>query len=458
MKNYRPVRRTPFRVRLRVWFFVWWLSRYRTVFWAGLPAFVLACVTLSGLATAQLFSQEQQDTYRIAATHARASKDYAAARLYYQRLAMDDPQNLEFQYGLADSLTNLGQTEAAAVIIERLTPLEGKGYAPAHLAMAADLLGRAKLSPDESRTLELHLLRVTELEPNNTQARAWLGEHYLRTDRLALAEKQILLAVNSQPHLNLPLARLYLNTQRVQDANRAASRAADYYRVKAEASWKDHASRIRWADAVMIQGDCAPALSILEHGWQVSQNPAYHDPIARASVVALDVLNRGRDPRLLERIAVLESALHHGWANPGLLEHLRLLCFPKQAETSELTKAINTLLTTRSNWGTVHFLKALSHLQQNDERATRESFAKAFQLHTELAKAANNLAFNLSEGDKTNKPDLPNALAIMNYVLHSSPQDAQHRKTRGQILLKSEALARGTERSESSAAGFERQR
>ncbi len=436
MKRPLGAKNTPYWVRMRVWLFVWWLSRYRSPLLFGLPSFFLGLVVFVAIGVFALSAQERQDAYRQAATVALAGKDYAAARCYFQRLTIDDPQNLEFQYGLAVSLNKLGQTEAGAILMDRLAPLTGKGHAPAHLALASELLAKPKLEADDKRALEQHLLRVRTMEPNNVQARVMLGEHYMRTDRPQLAEKQFLAVVQTQEQLCLPLARLYQRAQNPSEAQRWAERAAAYYHKKAESNHDDSNAHIRWAEAVLMKGDCAPALSILQEAWDVTNDPAYHDPIAQTSQVALDILSRSKEPRFLDKIAVLKTGLEHGWANPALIEQLRQLSFPKKEEETKLSEAVEQLIRVRPEWGLLHFLKASECLRNRKADEARTLIAKAFKLQADLDKAINNLAHQLSEGNKTDKPDLPRALELMNYVVLISPQDAQHRKTRGQIYLK----------------------
>jgi cytochrome c-type biogenesis protein CcmH/NrfG len=120
--------------------------------------------------------------YRQDAGSAMASGDFRTARVCYERLLQHSPADAPLLFGLARSLQGLDQNAEAMQLLGRLAPIDGPGYAPAHVLLAEQILS-ASTDDKSVRLAEDHLRRALQLDPANSDARSLLARIYANTGR-----------------------------------------------------------------------------------------------------------------------------------------------------------------------------------------------------------------------------------------------------------------------------------
>jgi Flp pilus assembly protein TadD len=150
---------------------------------AAIPslATILAVLLLGAAGLAQRPSQLEARYHRDADA-AIASGDFRTARVCYERLLQRSPTDPALLFGLAQSLEGLDQKAQAAQILNRLAPVEGGGYPPAHVFLAQQVLDAS--TDDKSLKLaEAHLRHALQIDPANADARDLLMRIYENTGR-----------------------------------------------------------------------------------------------------------------------------------------------------------------------------------------------------------------------------------------------------------------------------------
>ena len=162
-------------------------------------------------------------------------KNYASACICLERLAQLQPGRPEVTYGLAMALEAMGESSRVASILRSLAPSDRRGFPPAHLWQAKLELRGRQSSPQELAGAEKHLLFVTQVEPENHEANALLGELYHKTGRWGQAELYLRKAARYRPELLVLLAKIAGSRGRRLELRGHAEAARTIFRKRAEA-------------------------------------------------------------------------------------------------------------------------------------------------------------------------------------------------------------------------------
>lgn len=228
---------------LAVWAELWSTSRNWRHLILGMPFALVGLLVL--LLTAWAATKRPRNlvvAYQLEAQLALARKDYASARTCLERLLLlgDSPQDLHL--ALVLTAEELGQSDYAQALWDRLTPVERLGLAPAYLTQARRLLAEDELAIPHAETAERLLLRVVAavqaaaspaVAQRNLEldARTLLGELCLRAGRIAEAEDHFTRAVALEASAERTGGRLVPN----RSANRAVQALFELGRLHAEA-------------------------------------------------------------------------------------------------------------------------------------------------------------------------------------------------------------------------------
>src|SRR5262249_49569570 len=156
----------------------------------------------------------------------------------------------------------LGQAARAQTIMNGLAPDGVRGYGPAHLWQAVQLLRPRNPSPSTVRRAESHLLNALDGELEDpAMAHGLLGELHFAAGDLERAEPHLAKAAKTKPHVRLRLAQLYALKGDKERARGEAKLAIAAYRSWAKADLQAHVARIRWADAVAFLEDFPEAVA-----------------------------------------------------------------------------------------------------------------------------------------------------------------------------------------------------
>jgi Flp pilus assembly protein TadD len=133
------------------------------------------------------------------------------------------------------------------------------------------------------------------------------------------------------------------------------------------------------------------------------------------------------------RMDIVEKGLQFAPQNENLLLQLvRLSRFPA-AGAQKAREAMARILAEGKSAGVIHFALGVDAWERGKPELAREHYALAYEAAPQMPDVANNMAMILAIGPK---PDLPQALAIIQSVLKRLPDNPNYRETRGQILVR----------------------
>jgi tetratricopeptide (TPR) repeat protein len=369
-----------------------------------------------------------------AARHFHA-KRYAAARVGFERLVLDDGDRgtREVRYNLAVCLDALGERAAATALIDQLAPDGATGFGPAHVWKARRLWAGSGQTAAEVRAGEGHLLRALQDTQSATEPKALLGQFYLAGGRAELAVVYLRGAAVVMPEMLLPLARAELTLGRTAVARDHAREARQAFKRRSEADLDDHDSRLRWVEADLILEDFPEAADALAREAVLNGDARYGKALAAVYLAWSDAQVRDDPSKLATRLALLERGLTVDPANMPLLGRFSEVIRAGGAEGERAREGLRALVARGVSTGPVRYALGLDAWEHGRAAEARLHWEEACRLWPDSPAFVNNLAWILATGPN---PDLPRALALMDSLVARLPGDPRLRETRGQILVK----------------------
>ena len=269
---------------------------------ASLPAILAAGTVLVILLLGRQTPKIQWTwVYHQAAAEVIKQGDFAAAEVYFRRMAAIDESAPAAFYGLALIAAHQGNVDRARVLMRRIAPEDEAGYAPAHFWLAKDMLKPATpLTPPAAAIMEHHLKQAAH--GGNTEANLLLGQFYaLRADAKRAAGQVDAVredakraipcfeqAVHTLPELRLTLAVLYAADNNTTASREEAAKARDFFRQKVETVPETPLEyRVQWARSEMVLANFPEAVA--------------HSP-GGAGVLGAETVSRGLGGRLFHLV------------------------------------------------------------------------------------------------------------------------------------------------------------
>jgi tetratricopeptide (TPR) repeat protein len=424
----------------------WVKTRRRSRFLWGLPA-ALACGVwiVFALFLAGWGSAHTEARYRELADRALATKDYETARVAFWRLMQLErtqakgpekgEQRREYMFRLALSMLGLGRGKEAQALLMSLAPLDGQGYAPAHLYIARAVLSQTNVPPAAMRVAEAHLLSTLVVEPGSVDAKEMLGHIYLRWGLWESAKKHLLDVVKERSDASLPLAYV-LKAQGDENQARAyAERAAQYFAGKVGESGADvPRMRMAWAEALVMLKEYETALAVLETGVKESSAQVYGPAIAGVCAAWVQSLTPDSARTAEARLKLVQQGLQFDPRNEVLLKELVSLTRQSGKAADTARAAITRLLSEGGkDTASLHFFLGLDAWEHGDKEKARQHMDLAYETDRLVPTVANNMAMVLIS---TDTPDYERALSLVEPIIAKFPDNPNFRDTRGLIYLK----------------------
>lgn len=374
--------------------------------------------------------------YRELGNKAWAARDHETARVAFWRLAtLKSEKRSEYLYFLALNLLALNRDQEAQGLLATLAPLDRPGYGEAHLFIAQRLLSLTNPPPDARRLAERHLLRAVEGNPKLTDAHNILGQIYTGEGNYQSAKKHLLEVVPVRGEANLLLAMVLRALADTSGANAYAERAAKFFSDRVnQATGDDSASRLGWANALLLLKNYEAAMKVVTDGYRLSGNPAYRPAIGSLYGVWAQNLSKEQPGDLVKRLELVQSGLDY---TPNSEVLLRELVGLMSAEGPQGEAAREALARRLAEGGTtaamLHFFMGMECWNRGKKQEAEQHYALAFEASSNVPTVANNMAMILTVGEN---PDPERALSIIQPVADRYPNNASFRSTRANALLK----------------------
>jgi tetratricopeptide (TPR) repeat protein len=402
----------------------------------GLPS-LLALVLLGGYG---IFlygwkpAHAEARAYNVA-RNAFQGLDFERARIAYQSLLqLGGKERQEYAYRLMLAQMRLGMDRDAALMALALAPPNRLGYAPAHLFMARSLLTATNITTALIERAASHLERVLISDPSNLEAHDLLSQIYMSSGRMDAAKRHLLELVSSSGDAMLRLAVVMAAEGDANGTRYWAERAAKFFRSKVEQNkTDDFASRLSWANALMLQEDFTTAWDLLAKADKEFGNPAYKNALGRIAAEWAQNLARRAPKDLAGRFKILQRGLDVSPRNQTLVQQVVGLTTLTGPEAEQARTMVKQMLVEGRDTGLVHFCLGAMALESGQPEKAFEHFRLAYEIAPDMPDIANNMALTLIMQPQ---PDLDRALGISTSIIERQPKNPAYRETRGQILVR----------------------
>jgi tetratricopeptide (TPR) repeat protein len=371
------------------------------------------------------------EKYRTGTKEAFSSADYSLAINCLERLVDLDPANREVEYNLAVALARSGDERRALAIMQELAPVGRAGFARAHLWLAENISSQSPLTGEHLVAMSTHLRHAHTLLPDEPQIAKRLADCLWFMGFQAQALEQLVSCVKLSPEYYYDLFYAYKAMGRSEDANEAAKLAERHLQQAVANRPNDRLSRKNWAEIRLWLNDFVGAEAILRQGQALDAEGPW-DQLLASALVSQFVKRKNAGAAADELLEYLAKGLSLNPDSEDLLNELVNFSLVEEGH-----EAVDELLYDALSEGTQpalsHFVLGARAWQRGNTERAMFHMSRAYSLDHRLTNAANNIAyFQLSQANG----DLELALRLVNTILEESPDVADYRETRGQILTK----------------------
>ena len=304
----------------------WLFSRESFRLLTGLP-FVIAAVAGVGFLWWLRHTPENIILTQIEESVSRAIKAEDDARVEngLQALVQLRPSEPEYRFRLGKFLISNERPEGLSHILA-LAPEKNDGYAPARMWLVKQALSEKPVLKLNDQQIEGQLLRIQRQVPEDTESQRLLADLYIRRSEWSLAEKYMTAAMRTYPMLSVRLAGVKRMLNRDQaDITKLLENGVGELQTRLTVDRSNHEVRIALAETLAVLGRHAEAYTLLNAGYQQSQQPQLLTAICDLQLQQVaqrlreNLLNHEACLQVL--LAVMEQQPQH----PGILQQLPVI-------------------------------------------------------------------------------------------------------------------------------------
>jgi tetratricopeptide (TPR) repeat protein len=415
----------------------------------GLPAVVAGIGAFAVMMMVTSQAEELPLEYLRQAQTAFHDGHFEPAEVYLHRALQLDPDSNEASYLLARTLEQTGESRRAMAILDSLAPDDRRGDPRAHLRKAELLFSelRSRVEPGMTSipASQKEWLRLLQHVDNAQAGRGYTrGEQadlnffrgiiYYNMGEKKKAREPLERASAERREYNVALAVLYEDLNEVAGAQRARDLARAHFQNELNEDRESVAHRLALVDVILGDRDYDTAIRVLEEGRRINpDDELLRKNLADAFVLRFRSLPPGTDPGV--QISLLEQALKVDPECALAMQHLINLGAGSSKES--VRGLLEDLIALGNSAPLAHFALGVMEWEEQDSQTKDNAIwhlERAYKLDPDLAVVGNNLAWLLAHDEEN--PQLDRALALINSVLESRPDQLSYVETRGQIYVR----------------------
>ncbi len=422
-------------------FFRWILTRPLLSLGPAIPAVaaVIGIVVILMFGSAQLLS-EKRERYKKYLAQAVAKKDYSKAIVAVQTLVDLYPNNESFRFQLAEIQEKRGESDASLAIFKELA--FAKRFPPAliwFLVKDYDLGGLSSWNKEKHKDFQkICSYLLGHSHGNELVTTKLIYSSYLMNVG-AFRDAMVFfleLANEKRPDLYLPTAILLDHVGEKIRAARYAELASKYYADNLAVDGTDTASRVGFANALVLMGKWENAIATLEEGALLNPDPAISNTAAVVMCKGSDILkaDSAKNPNLLvKRFDLVRNAIDLSPKNGEVLDSLLDIVIETRTNQNNEVNVLRQAMLAGISPGPSHFVEGTIALLDGkiDEAVNHLDLAQDYGM--DMGGVLNNLAIAIASKENA---DLPQALKLAEGAIRFLPEHPYIRETRGQILLR----------------------
>lgn len=370
--------------------------------------------------------------YEEAAIRAFEAKKFDEAEIYYRALVQVVPDSDKYRFGLARTFEAQSRVDMASAIMAKLAPRDAKGYAPAHFWQALNLIRIPDMAAREAA--EAHLLRAKETASGPaTEVHSLLGQIYLSTARLDMAEKEFRAAADSKPELWIALARVHVLQDKRGEAKRDAEKAREHFDRALAKDLDNTEARLFLAESLLFLERFDDAADALQTGRKVSTEPRYSSALGRVYFTWEQALNRLGHSQPGDQQRLLVASFQFDPGNRLLLRRLIQGLKGNADEAAMVRGVLKALPEEPRTSALVELLRAIETDMRGQSSAAAASLKKAGETNPKLPAILSEVAKSFVELQPINNRQ---ALELITLGLRVWPKDADLNACRGWIHVR----------------------
>lgn len=410
----------------------WWRKRKLQQLLAGLPALLVICVSsYFGIAIATQDEVKIIGEYQRGANAALAAKQYAAAKLYLERLLDQHPGDRESLFNLARAAENTHDYPRVASAMRILAPADHPVHGPSHLWQATRLLTQRKVSQQDQRLAETHLLHALTLRESVPMAHDLLGQMYFQLGLWSQAIPH--LSASPDPSRRLMLAKAYALAGQGERGRSAGVQARDYFARESAAHPQDTQLRVNWAESCLFLEQYPEAVRILRDALALHDQVVIRQALARSYVIWSESISGVEPSGCKQKFDLLAMGVQAYPDEFSLYDRL-LRLLQSGEETSEAVRQfLQTNIVEGRAVGLSHLILGSYAFVNDRTDEARLHMELAFEMLPNADLVANNLAWLMIH---TDPPQPERALALIDPVIKRNPSMPRYLDTRGHVLVK----------------------
>ena len=304
----------------------WLFSRESLRLLTGLP-FVLASVAGIGYLWWLRHTPENTILADIEKSVSLAinTQDDARVENGLQALVQLRPSEPAYRFRLGQFLISNERPEGLSHILS-LAPEKTDGYAPARMWLVKQALSEKPILKLNDQQIEGQLLRIQRQVPEDAESQRLLADLYIRRKEWSLAEKYLTAATRTYPVLSVRLAgvKRILNRDPA-DITQLLENGVSELQARLAVDRSNHEVRIALAETLAMLGRQAEALTLLDAGYQQSQQPELLTAVCNLQLQ--QIAQRMRENLLNHEVClqILLSVIKQQPGHPGILQQLPVI-------------------------------------------------------------------------------------------------------------------------------------
>ena len=405
----------------------------------GLPAVTLLVAVLFAAIRANVQAEDIDNKYRGLAQKAFQENNFPAAKTYYGRLVnqSDTPNDYDL-LNWAICMSQTGDPERSATIIQSLAPDDKVGFKAAHRLKALSLAGNGNLrrtrQPDAVSKLHWHLENCGDDQSAEIQY-AW-SEYYLAVDQKEKALECLQRAATVEPPYLLLVAGLCRNLGKPVQLEQTLAAADVQFRKLREQDPTNPQLGVTLANILVQRDQLDEAEELLLKTLKINDSP-----LVRRALADYYLLRHQQSKRANEAFAVkfnylrrtIETDVSHVTAYEQLVQMYQENAIGRE----EIRSMLEGLIAAGDRVAMAHFSLSNILWLENKFDEARWHVEKAYELDPRFTVIANNLAWFLAHSDP---PDLDRAYELASDIVRRIPTDGRYRDTLATILMKQDKL------------------
>jgi tetratricopeptide (TPR) repeat protein len=405
----------------------------------GLPAVAVLAAVLFAAIRANVQAGNIDNKYRGLAQKAFREKNFPAAKTYYGRLVNQSGAPNDYDLlNWAICMSQTGDPERSATIIQSLAPDDKVGFKTAHRLRALALAGNGNLrhtrQPDVVSKLLWHLKNCGDDQSAEIQY-AW-SEYYLAIDQKEKALECLQRAAVAEPPYLLLVAELCRSLGKQAQLEQALADAEVQFCTLREQDPTNPKLGVTLANILVQRGQLDEAEILLLKTLKINDIRLVRRALADYYLLRHQQLKRANES-FAQQFKYLQRAIETDVSYVPAYEQLVQMYQENEIGRKEIRSLLERLIAVGDRAAMAHFSLSNILWLENKFDEARWHVEKAYDLDPRFTVIANNLAWFLAHSDP---PDLDRAYELASDIVRRIPSDGRYRDTLATILMKQDKL------------------